>query len=220
MSKKNEVSIPLRVKINLYPAHRANTIRNAIIEAATYTGIIALIASVSFAGSAIYAAKVDKKRVEVASVEAQVKSHQATLAKIDRIDKASDELKLKIKIIDALRRNSSVPVRALDAIAFSVDPTVVWLTDLHINGSRLTLNGVAADNQTVADFSKTLQQSPLVTQAEIDITSQAAEGRSTSSRGEPLLPADADFSDLTAFTLDGTLTQTLQPVETDSKTRD
>ena len=54
-------------------------------------------------------------------------------------------------------------------------PSRLWLTEFKEIGGRLTINGIAADNQTVADFLKALATFPYYRDVELVETSQGGQ---------------------------------------------
>jgi type IV pilus assembly protein PilN len=67
-------------------------------------------------------------------------------------------LRGKNKIIDDLKQKKSGPVLVMASLA-SATPTTLWLTDLRESGGVLTMNGLAIDHKTVADFITGLEAS-------------------------------------------------------------
>ncbi|HEY1373328.1 MAG TPA: PilN domain-containing protein [Candidatus Binatia bacterium] len=88
-------------------------------------------------------------RAEIASIEGSAKEVaqlQATIA----------SLKQKVTVIENLSKKKVGPVRVMESLSASA-PERLWVTEFKENGGSLTLNGMAVDNQTVADFMKALQ---------------------------------------------------------------
>jgi type IV pilus assembly protein PilN len=88
-------------------------------------------------------------RAEIASIEdsaKEVAQLQATIA----------SLKQKVGVIESLSKKKVGPVRVMESLSASA-PERLWVTEFKENSGNLTLNGMAVDNQTVADFMKALQ---------------------------------------------------------------
>jgi len=54
----------------------------------------------------------------------------------------------------------------------SAMPTSLWLTEFKESGGSLTMNGVAVDNQTIAEFMKAIAQSKYFKNVELIETTQ------------------------------------------------
>ena len=61
----------------------------------------------------------------------------------------------KNKVIDDINKKKSGPVRVMESLAIAT-PSALWLTEFKETGGNLTITGVAADNQTIAEFLKAL----------------------------------------------------------------
>ena len=83
------------------------------------------------------------------------------------IEATKKELERKSAVIDQLKSDSSLTVRVLNEVANIVDNERMWLLDLSQQGGTLLLNGIALDNQTVAEFMDDLKLSPFVTSVDL-----------------------------------------------------
>ncbi len=79
--------------------------------------------------------------------------------KVDELEKKRDQLKHKIAVINKLKENQRGPVRIMDEVSRSL-PDLVWLTKLDLNGTRLTLTGMAMDENAVANYISNINGSP------------------------------------------------------------
>lgn len=81
------------------------------------------------------------------------------------IDKAKEleakraELKAKIDTIRQLKENQKGPVRILDEVSRTM-PDLVWLTGLDLAQTHVTLNGMALDENAIANYVDNLDASP------------------------------------------------------------
>jgi type IV pilus assembly protein PilN len=94
--------------------------------------------------------------------------------------KAKDvaELQRKIKefagknrVIDDINKKKSGPVRVMESLAVAT-PSALWLTEFKETGGNLTITGVAADNQTIAEFLKALASHAYFNNTELVETTQ------------------------------------------------
>ncbi len=99
----------------------------------------------------------------VAELQAEKAKYQPILNKIKKLEKQKKELNRKTDVIKRLKTNSSLTVKVLDEVANIVDNERMWLLNLNQQGALLTLNGMALDNQTVAQFMDNLKASPFIT---------------------------------------------------------
>lgn len=87
-----------------------------------------------------------KKELEVISVQ---------LKEVGDLQQKVKALEQKIKVIDDLGKKKVGPVKVMESLSLAT-PTRLWLTEFKESGGNLMMSGLAVDNQTVADFLKSL----------------------------------------------------------------
>ncbi|MFH0812818.1 MAG: PilN domain-containing protein [Pseudomonadota bacterium] len=159
------------IKINLLP-------RKEIKKKAALTeqGTIAIVSIVVVLVVLVFL-KVNVKG-KVAEIDRQIGSVKSELEKLKKNEaeiedlKASEQiLQQKIDVIKQLEARKSGPVRMLDEIATKI-PGKMWLTDLKSQGALLTLDGVAIDNETIAQFMTNLENSDQFDNVELKIAQE------------------------------------------------
>lgn len=107
-------------------------------------------------------------RKEVEALNTQVKG-------MEGIEKRIGVLKSKIKVIEDLNKKKTGPVRVMENLS-SATPSRLWLTQFKETGGALSLNGLAVDNQTIAEFLKALSSSVYFNNVELVETTQIQQG--------------------------------------------
>jgi len=92
------------------------------------------------------------------------------------LQKKAGDLRQKVKIIEDLRKKKIGPVRVMESLSGSTPPRL-WLTEFKETGGNLSMNGIAVDNQTVADFLKALSSSEYFKNVELVETSQSEQDK-------------------------------------------
>ena len=100
------------------------------------------------------------------------KKYEAVNKKIKKIKKEQALLETKLGVIKDLKANSQLPVRVLDEIARLTPASRMWLKSFSLDQSSIILNGIALDNATIADYMKTLSDSPFFERAELKNSKQ------------------------------------------------
>jgi type IV pilus assembly protein PilN len=95
---------------------------------------------------------------EVSSLRAEIASIEGSAKEVAQLQATIASLKQKVTVIENLSKKKVGPVRVMESLSASA-PERLWVTEFKENGGNLTLNGMAVDNQTVADFMKALQGS-------------------------------------------------------------
>ncbi|MBL4539388.1 MAG: PilN domain-containing protein [Oceanicaulis sp.] len=98
-------------------------------------------------------------RVQRVELQQERDRLQQFIDKVEELEAKRAELQNKIQVISDLKNNQKGPVRVLDEVSRAL-PELVWLTSMELNGSELSLNGVAFDETAVAAFITNLDASP------------------------------------------------------------
>lgn len=98
----------------------------------------------------------------IAGLENELEALRAELATLNVKAKGVLELQAKIKevktkhqVIEDIDKKKSGPVRVMQSLS-AATPGALWLTQFKEIGGNLTITGVATDNQTIAEFLKSL----------------------------------------------------------------
>ena len=103
----------------------------------------------------------------------ELKKLEAQLKEIENIRKILDTIQRKTAVIEGLELNREAAVRLLDAMTRLVIKDQLYLNRLRLSGLQVELDGIAADNQTIADFMTRLEKSGIFDS--VDLKSSAAE---------------------------------------------
>ncbi|GIW44161.1 MAG: fimbrial protein [Candidatus Binatia bacterium] len=146
------------IRINLLPVREAERAlgRRRQISLAILTGIVVLLMMVlpyTFQARRLaqLEAEATQLRQEIARLDQQAKE-------VKDLDAKRAELQAKLRIIAQLKRRRVGPVRALEDLS-DATPEKLWLTEFTETGGAVSIQGLAIDNQTIAEFMRRLQQS-------------------------------------------------------------
>ncbi len=113
---------------------------------------------------------------ELARQEASVQQLRAVTQEVRQLKRDKKELEEKLKVIANLHRKKAGPVYILDNLSAST-PEQLWLTEFVDAGGAATLSGLAADNQTIAAFMRSLSGSSYFSNIDLVETSQVEQGQ-------------------------------------------
>jgi type IV pilus assembly protein PilN len=111
---------------------------------------------------------------ELATLRSEIQALNTKVKQVGDLQNRIKEFTAKHKVISDLNKKKSGPVGVMESLA-AATPSRLWLTEFREIGGRLTINGIAADNQTVADFLKALATFPYFRDVELVETSQGAQ---------------------------------------------
>jgi type IV pilus assembly protein PilN len=166
------------IKINLFPFRAARIKENIRRQVTVYSlSVIFLILLLGVFPYNPYSYLSLNKKLESLREEKDVKGKKLDkfkdiTVKIKELDKTKAEIEVKLKTIEDLEKGKAGPVKLLDDIAMSVPRDKLWLTRLAEEKGKLTLEGTAMDNETVADFMDRLKGTDSVTSVELVRTRQ------------------------------------------------
>ena len=157
------------IKINLLVA-REERKKESIRKELT---VLVLVIVLVLAGIGFVQWMAGRQREELVT---QIRDSQDELKRLEivklEINKAKANKKIleeKLGIIETLNRNRTRPVMIMSYIASRI-PEKMWLKSMDKSDQKLTLAGVALDDETIANFMKQLQQSEMFTLVELVVT--------------------------------------------------
>ena len=143
------------IRINLLPvkqikaevSRRRELTLGAVCLGATIA-VIAAVYAVQYGRVSSLEGEVSGLRTELVSVNAKAKS-------VADLENKIKEVKSKHEVIVDIDKKKAGPVRVMESLSVAT-PGSLWLTQFKEVGGNLTITGVASDNQTIADFLKSL----------------------------------------------------------------
>ena len=161
------------IRINLLPvkALRAEVARRRemIIGSVILAVVVALLA-----GTYLYQwYQLSSLQTELATLRSELQALNVKIKEVGDLQNKIKDLRGKTKIIEDLNRKKSGPVLVMESLSNAI-PGSLWLTDLRESGGNLTMNGLAVDNQTIADFLTSIAASKYFNNVELIETTQGA----------------------------------------------
>lgn len=161
------------IRINLLPVKQLQaevTRRREIIVGSVVFGCALLL----LLGTYLYQSyQLTQTENELASLRTELKALNAKVKEVADLQIKIKDLRGKQKIIEDLNHKKSGPVLVMASLSLAT-PASLWLTDLSESGGSVTMNGLAADNETVANFMKALEASKHFTGIELIETTRGS----------------------------------------------
>lgn len=147
------------IRINLLPYRAARKKENIRYQVNIYLLSVVLVGLLVF----LYNVKLNGN---IDDLNASIKSTREQVAKYDKINKEIAQIKQKLKVlekkievIESLEANRKVPVENMDALYTLLVPERMWYDKIDSKGDTISVNGVAVDNQTIADYMTRIEKS-------------------------------------------------------------
>ena len=161
------------IRINLLPvkALRAEVERRREIIIGSTVLAVVVVLLVGIHGYRSY--QLSQLQTDLTTLRNELQALNVKIKEVGDLQVKIKDLRGKNKIIEDLNRKKSGPVLVMESLSNST-PGSLWLTDLRESGGNVTMNGLAVDNQTIADFLKSIAASKYFNNVELIETTQGA----------------------------------------------
>ncbi len=149
------------IRINLLPFRAARKKENVRRQFSVFLLSLALIVVVLIFAQTILAGKINQLNDQITYTKSEIEKYAKINEEIQTIKKKIEVLNKKIEVIKNLEANRTEPVKLLDAMTGLTVVNRMWFTDFSSKDGTVTIDGIALDNKTVADFMTRLEKSNL-----------------------------------------------------------
>lgn len=160
------------IRLNLLPVRELNAEsdrrRDLIVAGASLAATTLILLGIYLYQSA----QLSSLATELPAIRKEVDVLNGKVKELGSLEAKIKELRSKHKVIDDLRGQKSGPTMVMDSLAAAI-PSSLWLIELKQSGGSLIINGLATDNQSVAEFIKSLSRSGHFKDVELVETTQA-----------------------------------------------
>lgn len=101
--------------------------------------------------------KIKSLQTGIQQANAEVERLKKEIGEVEKFKARKAELQKKVDIISNLQKNRVGPVRHFEALSAAI-PEKCWIDKLEIRGEKISVSGVALNNNTVANFMTALAQ--------------------------------------------------------------
>jgi len=158
------------IRINLLPFRAARKKENIKRQITVYGLVIVLLITVMAYYFLQLNSTLSNLKDKENDIRAELKTYQATVKKINELEKKIKQIKSKLAVIRRLEKNKTGPVHLLEEITIAVPKDKLWLNSYKESKGSLKLTGTAMDNETVALFMTNLEKSAYITRVELEGT--------------------------------------------------
>jgi len=148
------------IRINLLPFRAARKKENIRKQVSVFFLCLLLVLVVLGWVHFYLGGKQTRLTTNVADTKKELALYKQKNAEIREIRKKLQDLEMRQKVIQDLEKKRFEPVHILDELADKIVAERMWLTRLDIRSNQMDLDGIALDNNTVADFMDNLEELP------------------------------------------------------------
>ncbi len=144
--------------------------------------IVVLIASVAVlvAALVIFQWRLDKEKedtlTKISETKKEIAYYKSLTTEVIKAREAQKSLQDKLNVINTLRKEKSGAAKVLDEL--SIDkPEKLHLESLKKDGSKLGIEGIALDDETIANFMTNLRKSKLFKGVDLVVSEQVEQSK-------------------------------------------
>jgi type IV pilus assembly protein PilN len=164
------------IKINLLLARKEKKKIGIQREVIVLAGSVVLLLSIlGFVHWKYYQEK-EEIVVRISKTKAEITHYKSLTTEVNKAKEAQKTLQDKINVITTLRKEKSSPARVLDELSV-LKPEKIQLESLKKEGTRLGIEGIALDDETVANFMTNLRKSKLFKNVDLIVSEQSEQSR-------------------------------------------
>ena len=155
------------IRINLLPFRTERKKENVRRQISLFLLSLGLVLIVLVYYNFSLSSKIGKLNKTIATTKNELNRYEEINKEIARIKQNLETLKKKMAVIDQLQSERYAPVKLLDMMTKVLITNRMWLVSLNDQEKTVTINGIALDNKTVADFMVGLQNCGLFSEVSL-----------------------------------------------------
>jgi type IV pilus assembly protein PilN len=157
------------IRINLLPVREAKKKADVQQQLLLIAASVAVSLVLAFGVHQVVRAQAASAQKRITALNQQLAQFKPQQEQVDAFKAKKADIQQKLSVIERLERSRSGPVHILDELA-SRTPDRVWLTTLEANHGQIELAGMSLDNELVALFLTSLNDSQYFGQVELKTT--------------------------------------------------
>ena len=113
---------------------------------------------------------------QISTTKKEIAYYKSLTTEVTKAKEAQKTLQEKLNIINALRKEKASPAKVLDEL--SIDkPEKIHLESVKKEGSKLGIEGIALDDETIANFMTNLRKSKLFKNVDLIVSEQVEQSK-------------------------------------------
>lgn len=137
--------------------------------------VLFICVGILLAGLILFGWKIGKEKEDllnkISNAKKEIAHYKSLTTEVNKAKEAQKTLQDKLNVINSLRKEKATPARVLDELSIG-KPEKIHLESLKKEGTKLGIEGVALDDETIASFMTNLQKSKLFKNIELIVSEQ------------------------------------------------
>jgi type IV pilus assembly protein PilN len=164
------------IKINLLLARKEK--KKVGIRKEFIVLILSIVLLIVLLGVILYLLEKEKNDTlaKISETKKEIAYYKSLTTEVLKAKEAQKALQDKLNVINALRKEKATPAKVLDQL--SIDkPEKIHLDSVKKEGSRLGIEGIALDDETIANFMTNLRKSKLFKNVDLVVSEQVEQSQ-------------------------------------------
>jgi len=118
----------------------------------------------------------DDTLAQISNTKKDIAYYKSLTTEVTKAKEAQKTLQEKLNVINSLRKEKATPAKVLDEL--SIDkPEKIHLESVKKEGSKLGIEGIAMDDETIANFMTNLRKSKLFKNVDLIVSEQVEQSK-------------------------------------------
>jgi len=113
---------------------------------------------------------------KISDTKKEIAYYKSLTTEVNRAKEAQRALQDKLNVINSLRKEKATPAKVLDELSMD-KPEKIHLESLKKEGSKLGIEGIALDDETIANFMTNLRKSKLFKNVDLIVSEQVEQSK-------------------------------------------
>lgn len=159
------------IRINLLP-YRASKKKETATQQIVIMGAV-LLAALAIVGIVYYVTlnKISTTKQEITRSEEELVNLKKKIGEIDKLKKLQADVQRKLDILNQLRKEKTGPANRLASMS-DIVPEKIWLTRYQESGLKVSISGLAYNEELIAEFMRSIQASEQFGNVELLVSEQ------------------------------------------------
>ena len=140
------------IRINLFQFRSARKKENIRRQLSIFLLVVIMTLVSLYGVHLLLSSQIDDLNSRITTTTAELEKYEKTNREIDEIKKKLDILNKKMGVIRQLEANRYEPVSLMETLTQTIIEKRMWFTQMETKPEAVTINGIAMDDKTVADF--------------------------------------------------------------------
>lgn len=159
------------IKINLLPVRAAKKKETAVQQITIFIIGLFFVLAVILTLYFVKRLQITDTKNDIATANAKINELKSKIGKLEELKTLKEQVKKKLDVLNQLRKNKTGPAQRLATLS-DCAPDQLWLTSYSENNSDIKISGLAFNEELIANFMRSLEESVGYTGVELVVSEQ------------------------------------------------